>query len=118
MAFGDEDLAYMLGEDFGVTVSYGGVSTVGIVDEAWQAVLEGQAIAESATHRTVVIATGSIAPVQGGLITVGGAGYAVVDLLKEGPDGRLTRVLLAAVESITATAALTPSSLSITAEAA
>ncbi len=99
MSFGDADLAYMLGEDFGVTVSItaGSVttSTVGIYDEQWQAVLEGQAIAESARQKTVVLATGSLSFAQGDTLTVGGTPYTVVDLLPEGPDGRLTRVLLA-----------------------
>ena len=102
MAFGDSDLAYLLGEDFGVTCSVRSgtvtTSTVGILDEAWQAVLEGQVIAESAVHRTVLIATGSLSLTQGNTLLVGGDGYTVLDLLKDGPDGRLTRVLLGRVE--------------------
>jgi hypothetical protein len=63
-------------------------------------------------QRTVLIATGSLSLTQGDTLTVGGTGYTVTDLLRDGPDGRLTRVLLSRVESFAVTADLATSGLS------
>jgi hypothetical protein len=95
VAFGDSDRAYLLGQDFGVTVVYSGTTVVGQLDEVTEEMLMGQAVSQLGLTRSVLIATGSVSPVAGVAITVDGGSYTVYDVRREGIDGRLTRVLLA-----------------------
>ena len=94
MAFGDGDRAYLLGQDFGVDVTYGGTTVKGIVDEMDEAALAGQAVSQLGRQRSVLIATGSLSPDPEGSITVDGTTYVVYDVREEPPDGRFTRVFL------------------------
>jgi hypothetical protein len=96
VSFGDDDLAYMLGEDFGVDVVYSGTTVKGIVDEMDEAMLAGHMVSQVGRIRSVLVKTGSIAPVPEGSITVNGTVFKVYDVREEAPDGRLTRVFLAA----------------------
>ena len=95
MAYGDADRAYLLGEDFGVTVVYSGTTVVGQVDEVTDDMLQGHVIPQLGVTRSVLVATGAINPVAGQTISVDAVTYTVYEVRKEAPDGRLTRVFLA-----------------------
>jgi hypothetical protein len=94
VAFGDEDLPFMLGNDFGVDVIYSGTTVDGILDEATEDMLQGHVVPQLGVTRTVLIATGSISPVAGQTISVDGTTYTVYEVRREAIDGRLTRVWL------------------------
>lgn len=85
----------MLGQDFGVSVTYSGTTVVGMVDEQDESTLPGSMVGQVARMRSVLVATGAISPVAGVAITVGGGSYTVYEVREEPPDGRLTRVYLA-----------------------
>ena len=95
MAYGDADRAYLLGQDFGVDVTYSATTVSGIVDEVTDDMLPGVMVSQLGLIRSVLVATGSISPVAGQAITVDGTSYTVYEVRREAPDGRLTRVLLA-----------------------
>lgn len=95
MAYGDADRAYLLGQDFGVDVIYGGTTVDGQLDEVTDDMLPGQMVSQLGLIRSVLIATGSVSPVAGQSITVDGSSYTVYEVRTEAPDGRLTRVFLA-----------------------
>jgi hypothetical protein len=95
VAYGDSDRAYLLGEDFGITVVYSGTTVVGQLDEVTEDMLAGHVVPQLGVTRTVLVATGSISPVAGQSITVDGTIYTVYEVRREAIDGRLTRVWLA-----------------------
>jgi hypothetical protein len=95
VAFGDADLDYLLGNDFGVDVVYAGLTVDGQLDEVTEDMLAGHVVPQLGVTRTVLVATGSISPVAGQSITVDGTSYTVYEVRREAIDGRLTRVWLA-----------------------
>jgi hypothetical protein len=95
VAYGDSDRAYLLGQDFGVDVTYSGTTVDGQLDEVTEEMLPGINVVQLGLTRSALVATGSISPVAGNSITVDGGAYTVYEVRKEAPDGRLTRVFLA-----------------------
>lgn len=86
-----DDLRVMLA-DMGVTVSAGGKTAKGLLDDADEEILAGGGPSQLLGNSIVVtIRTGSIDVEAGGMITVNGTTYAARDIRKL-DDGLITRI--------------------------
>jgi hypothetical protein len=92
MAFGDADLAYMLGEDFGYAVVIGGVTGVGIVDRNTEAILTGQTTSVDGQDISVLVKRGTFTVAAGTAATVNSVSYTVRAVVDQ--DESLTRLYL------------------------
>lgn len=92
MSFGDADLAYMLGQDFGYDVVYSGTTVKGQLDRRTVEVLQGTGGGVLAQDISVLVKKGSISPAIGSTLTVNSVSYTVRDILDE--DESLTRLHL------------------------
>lgn len=93
MAYGDADLQYLIGQDFGVDVVVGAVTTKGQYDPRTVEVLDGMVVAQKAQDLTVLVQIGVLTLTTGAAITVGGTSYTVLDWNDE--DASITRIRLA-----------------------
>jgi hypothetical protein len=92
MAFGDADLAYMIGEDFGVAVTIGATVSVGIIDRNTVDTLEGQVVPQLGQDISVLVKRGVFTVSVGTSAVVDGVTYTVRNIGDE--DQSLTRLFL------------------------
>lgn len=91
--YGDADLDYMVGHDFGVAVVYGTQKATWQLDVKWQEVLAGHVSGISASDLSIFGRAGSLTGLAiGAAITVDGVAYVIRDVQPE--DASTTRVEL------------------------
>lgn len=91
--YGDSDLAYLVGHDFGVAVVYGGQNATWQLDEKGDEPLRGHVSGISGTELSIFGPTASLTGLAiGQSITVNGVGYVIRNVQPE--DLSTTRVFL------------------------